>query len=502
MQIRHQLAWVIGIPFALQLGTMGWLIFSSAKVDELVARETKTKKAMSLALDIRGKMEQAVLLIATKSLVGLGVNSKTLQRELIQNDFLELRGLAAEEPGIMPVVDQLQVHSNHFLELFEEAANAYQPGNDQLFFSQFLGKNEFLESLTLSFTSIKNDAESLLAKYKPIAADLGPKALKGREALRTGMIVAIALNVAVVAGIALLLNKTTLHRLKILTDNMMDFSKGKPPTKRLDGNDELSALDATFNNMAEELARLNEFRKSMQAMVSHDLRSPLTSMALRLEMMVHMQTEPLPPQVEKDLKHLKSETDRLKRLANTLLDIEKMEDGSMQVQSKNIACQEIVSTSVEALLSQLKRKQIAVEQNLPNDSAFLCDTDRTIQVVINFLSNAVKFAPKKSKVTIGLVSASEKEWRLEVNDEGPGVPADKRDKLFGKFNQLDQPDEVRKEGSGLGLYICKLLIEAQGGRVGYRPSEGGGSCFWLELTKGELYPQESPSEAIPEQADS
>lgn len=492
MQIRHQLALFIGIPFALQIGTMGWLILSSAKVDELVARETRTKKAMTLALDIRSKLEQAVILIATKSLVGLGMNGTTFHRDLVRRDFLELRQVAATENGIMPLVDQLQARTDHFLELFEEPANAYQPGNDQLFFSQFLGKSEFIESLTLSFDSIKKDTDSLLAKYKPIAEDLGPKALRGREALRTAMVGAIAMNVAVVAGIALLLNKTTLHRLRILTENMKEFSKGKPPSKRLEGNDELSDLDSSFNEMADELARLNEVRKSMQAMVSHDLRSPLTSMALRLEMMVQMQTEQLPPQVEKDLKHLKSETDRLKRLANTLLDIEKMEEGSMQVISKNIACQEIVSTSVEALLSQLKRKQIAVEQSVPQETAFLGDADRTIQVVINFLSNAVKFAPKNSKVTISLVSASETVWRLEVHDEGPGVPVDKRDKLFGKFNQLDQPDEVRKEGSGLGLYICKLLIEAQNGRVGYRPSEqGGGSCFWLELPKGELSPPET-----------
>ena len=229
----------------------------------------------------------------------------------------------------------------------------------------------------------------------------------------------------------------------------------------------------------------------MRAMVNHDLRSPLTSMVLRLELM--MTTElagDLSPKMLKDLKILRSETERLKRLANTLLDIDKMEDGSVDVKPVNTPCDEMVEVSVEAVLLQCSRKKIEIKQTLPEACEFYCDKDRTIQVIINFLSNAAKFAQKNSRIEV-LVHQSELRpdfWRLEILDEGPGVPQDKRDKLFAKFVQLDQPDEVRKEGSGLGLYICKMLIEAQQGHVGFYARQTGGSSFWLEIPKGQSSP--------------
>jgi signal transduction histidine kinase len=96
------------------------------------------------------------------------------------------------------------------------------------------------------------------------------------------------------------------------------------------------------------------------------------------------------------------------------------------------------------------------------------------------LSNAIKFAPKHSAITVSATQV-ENQVRVEIHDKGPGIPREKQSRLFSKFSQLEQPEEIKKPGSGLGLYICKTLINVQSGSVGVDSSEDSGTCFWFSL---------------------
>lgn len=486
MKIRHQLIFLLGLPLACQLLTVGILIYSYGRVDELANRELRAKRAIAIGLQIRTTLEQSVLAMATQSIIGANAATEKVenQREKLNADFRALRKLTASEPEAGKIIAECEKHSKQFLDLWEDLALAYQPSQgDQLFFSQFLGRDEFSESLTLAFNRIRQDTDKLKALYSPIAQEFHPQAVKARENLRIAIVLAVFFNLALSAGFAVMLNRNTLMRLAILSENMRAFSRGESTMVRLKGNDELSELDQNFSKMAEELTRLDELRKSMQAMVSHDLRSPLTSMGLRVELMLGNSTESLSAATTRNLKLLSSEIERLRRLANTLLDIDKIQDGSLKVELSPVVCQDIVAVSVEAVLAQSKRKEIEISSNLVEDAVFLCDKDRTIQVLVNFLSNAVKFAPKGSKIQVELKESTENFLRLSVIDEGPGIPEEQRNRLFNKFSQLEQPSEIKKEGSGLGLYICKLLIEVQNGKLGFEPVESGGTCFYFELPR-------------------
>ena len=485
MKIRHQLILLMGLPFGSLVLTIALLMYSFGRVEELASRELRAKRAISLGLQLRSTLEQSVLMMTTQSIIGGGLSKTDSQRKKIESEFANLRLIAASEPEAVKLLEKTHKDVLQFLDLWEELACAYHPGQgDQLFFSQFLGKNEFRESMQVSFERVKEDTEKLVAIYTPIAQEFHPQALRARANLRVTIVGAVIFNLILVVAFAVVLNRNTLLRLAVLSENMKAFSKGKSPTTRLKGNDELSELDNAFSEMARELAKLEELKQSMRAMVNHDLRSPLTSMSLRLELMLDESLGYDRQKINKDIKILKSEIDRLGRLANTLLDIEKMEDGSISVQIADIPVRAIVDVSLDAISTQAKRKDIDISCVIPEPCMLKSDKDRTIQVLINFLSNAVKFAPKKSRIEIHAIETPDS-WRLEVLDEGPGVTEEKQHKLFGKFSQLDQPEDVRKQGSGLGLYICKMLIEAQAGQVGYVRRESGGSCFWLTLPKAE-----------------
>lgn len=494
MQIRHKLFLLLGVPLVCQLGFTGWLAYSHAQLDTLVAQEAKAKKIISLVVQVREKVEQTFLRLAVKRVIGHDAEVATKERAQLKEYFEALKDLTKDNPKAQTSVARASTDCDLFLETWLDLMSGYKAEEQQIYFAQFFGHEDFADELEFRFRGVNKNADDLIEIYSPIAKELQPRESKAREDLRRLIFGSMIFNVLLVVGMASLINKNTISRLSILMKNMTQFSKGIAPTEKLTGDDELVELDKAFSAMAAERNRLEDIRKSLRAMVSHDLRSPLTSMGLRLEMMIENEAdsdEQLSPSVQNSLQRLLNETHRLRRLANTLLDVEKMQDGNLELKLEHCPIEQIVSTAIGAVQSQALSKKVTIKFiELPAavNQECICDSDRTIQVLINFLSNAIKFTPTKSTITVGatqLFGAT----RFEVTDEGPGIPDDQVEKLFSKFSQLDQPEEVKKLGSGLGLYICKMLIEAHSGKLGYQPGTSGGSCFWFEIPNpGDVVP--------------
>ncbi|MBX9694747.1 MAG: HAMP domain-containing histidine kinase [Cyanobacteria bacterium] len=219
----------------------------------------------------------------------------------------------------------------------------------------------------------------------------------------------------------------------------------------------------------------------MTAMVSHDLRSPLASMMITLDVITEFEQDKVQESILPKLLRLRSEADRLNRLVNTLLDIEKIESGTVDVSINSEETGELIRTAIDATQDLAKSGNVELVTSFSPKCTALCDKDRTVQILVNLISNAIKFAPAGSTVTVGAERLDSHVVRVEVTDTGCGVPPEKQGKLFGKFSQLDQPDEIKKKGSGLGLYICKMLVEAQKGKIGFEAPASGGSCFYIEL---------------------
>ncbi len=481
MKIRHRLILMLGLPFACQMATTSLLIFSFAKVDQQVASEIQAKRIVEVSQEGNAVIERAVLVLFAQGAFARSMGEPVLDpfKERLERQIAELKSLVGSNTAGQAVLAKTRTDVTEFLQSLEELATAHDKIGGKFFFAQFMNKESFMDSQVLKLKNVQEDIRGLIEIYRPIASELSPAARRTRANLRIAVLTAVLVNAGVVAYLAVALNRDMLSRLKILMNNMAEFSKGQPTVTKISGDDELVALNESFVSMAEERHRWEEVRKSIRAMVNHDLRSPLTSMGMRVELM--LDTHEMPAPVRRDLERLGAETQRLWRLSNTLLDVEKLEDNTLDVRWEICESSEIVSVAVAAMEGLTVARDVTITQNVASNAVCYCDKDRTIQVLVNLLSNAIKFSPKGSVISITATFTESNTIRFEVTDQGTGVPEDKVSQLFAKFSQLEQASETRKQGSGLGLYICRMLIHGQSGTIGYLPGKAGGSCFWFEL---------------------
>ncbi len=227
-----------------------------------------------------------------------------------------------------------------------------------------------------------------------------------------------------------------------------------------------------------ERKELEQLKQHFMAMVSHDLRTPLNSVKNFLGML----NTPIYGQLSEKggvrKQAVELEIDRLNRLIDDLLDLEKLEAGKMELELKPTRVASLLTLAYEAVRGIAEKKNIEIE--LPKeDREVNMDCERMIQVLVNLLSNAVKFSPEGSTITVGS-HIDKNSLKISVQDRGPGLPEGAEKTLFSRFKQFVKGPNAPK-GSGLGLAICKEIVSAHGGTIGAESEPNNGSIFWFRI---------------------
>lgn len=230
-----------------------------------------------------------------------------------------------------------------------------------------------------------------------------------------------------------------------------------------------------------ERKRVERLKSEFISTVSHELRTPLTSIQGSLGLITGGMMGDLPEQVKFLMDIAYKNTDRLGRLVNDILDMEKIESGKVEITLKPVQIMPLLEQTLEANKSYGAQLHVrfALSDALP-DVMVLADGDRLVQVLTNLLSNAAKFSPAHDVVNIS-VRRSDESVRVAVSDHGPGIPEDFKGRIFQKFSQADSSDSRRTGGSGLGLSISQALMERMGGGIGFEARPGGGTTFYVDL---------------------
>jgi signal transduction histidine kinase/DNA-binding response OmpR family regulator len=236
----------------------------------------------------------------------------------------------------------------------------------------------------------------------------------------------------------------------------------------------------------ERRSEVDSVKDEFISTVSHELRTPLTSIRGALGLLSAGLLGNVDAKAQNLLRIASSNTERLIRLINDILDLERMESGRAPLKLRRCSIQDLAREAVDTMAPMAEGNGLHIELvcRAPRESIYFdADPDRILQVLTNLLSNAIKFSPTGTAITVQ-IDSDLNSVLLKVVDRGRGIPSDKLEMVFGRFQQVEASDASKKGGTGLGLAICRSIIAQHGGAIWAQPNESGpGTTLWLQLSR-------------------
>jgi two-component system, OmpR family, sensor histidine kinase VicK len=244
-------------------------------------------------------------------------------------------------------------------------------------------------------------------------------------------------------------------------------------------NEQVTGIVVAFQDITERL-RLNRMKDEFVATVSHELRTPLTSLRAALGLIAGGSLQRRPEKVEQMFEVAIGNCDRLVMLVNDILDFERLGSGKQQFQFGEGNALELLQRAVD--LQQLSARRAEIRLRVEGEPLPLwVDANRILQTLTNLISNAIKFSPPHSVVTVKAQARNDNEAILEVQDQGRGIAAEKLELIFERFQQVDASDSRAMGGTGLGLAICRRIVRQHGGHIWVESELGKGSRFFFTV---------------------
>ncbi len=251
----------------------------------------------------------------------------------------------------------------------------------------------------------------------------------------------------------------------------------------LDGDHTLLGVTVVLADVT-NLRRLDEMKSGMLSVVSHELKTPLTSIRMGVHLMLEERLGALSAQQNDILVAMRDDSERLNQIVENLLDIGRIEAGRALMELKPESPDKLVRDATEPQMAAFHDKGVDLLIDVPDDvPAVMVDPVRIKHVFSNLLSNALKYTPPGRRVTVSVAAGDDANVRFSVEDGGPGIPRQYVDRIFERFFRV--PGQSGSTGAGLGLAIAKEIVEAHGGRMSLETTEGVGSRFSFTLHRAD-----------------
>lgn len=233
--------------------------------------------------------------------------------------------------------------------------------------------------------------------------------------------------------------------------------------------------------MPEENKELDQAKNELISLVSHQLRTPLTTIKWYIETLLSKDTENITEKQKRYLQQIYDSNERMVKLIESLLNVSRLELGTFQIEPEQINIIEIAENTLKELKPQIKEKEITVEKNFEANLSVI-EADKKLLGIIfqNLLSNAVKYTENKGKVGLK-ITIKDSDLFVEVSDNGYGIPAAQHDQIFTKLFRADNVKEKVSVGTGLGLYLVKKIVDQIKGEISFQSAENQGTTFIVRL---------------------
>ncbi|MFR7987783.1 MAG: sensor histidine kinase [Anaerotignum lactatifermentans] len=370
------------------------------------------------------------------------------------------------------------------------------PGMDSSLLGHVLAYDELVEGIQEgNVVSLETGSSSIFGTPMLIVGyPLSEGQLSGIFMCRSMPEIKVSLNEMYRAGVFCLLLAFLLTALvslvtsRKMTEPLMDMNRaakeiaGGNFEKRVEitSKDEMGQLAESFNHMAESLENIEKSRRAFIANVSHDLRSPLTSIQGFLTAMLD---GTIPPEKqERYLRIVLEESQRLSRLAEGIVDMSRAQDSKIVLEMTSFDLNEVIRENSAVLEPQLQEKGLSVEVSFAaKETMVYADQDKISRVLHNLMSNAIKFSRENGTIEIETTFSGKNKVLVSIRDHGAGISEDDQKYIFDRFYKVDATRNKDKTGTGLGLSIVREFIQAHGETVAVKSKLGEGSTFLFTL---------------------
>lgn len=467
---------LVGVPLVTNLALIAWLLDLYRQSEQELERASHVKDVIRSVHRFHKNVIDAATAAGAYNISGRPIFSSRFDEalQLIHADMPELDRLTKGNQHEQEMLAYTKKMAERGLRLFTKMKER-QGGPQTL--TTFFGSAAELQQLRLFVEQFGGATREIVEEEERELAAVSAKGREKRQALADWLWIAIFIDVIMALGLALFFRWQIIQRLALMTENTARVTRKEALHPPIGDDDEIAHLDQVFHDMATELRLAEQTKEQLMQMVSHDLRAPLTSVRAVLTMLSAGALGNLTDKAKDRVSMADAEVERLIKLINDLLDIEKFSSGKLEVFTHPVEIGAIMKKAANAVSGSAQEKATTIDVI---DCALIAraDDERLIQVIVNLLSNAIKFSPERSTVT--LKASQVEDWvEVSVEDEGRGVPDQFASSIFERFSQVSQSDQ--QMGSGLGLAICKTIVEKHGGAIGVRANQGGGSVFWFRV---------------------
>lgn len=479
MKVVHKGFVLIAIPLLFMGGVLASMLWLAGTEEALLIGEARSKKITAISVDVAARLLNYRAAVALFTLTGDPSYSRPLQTAPgeLQLAIHQLDQVTRDDAIEAQYVTQLRPQARDFVEMCNKLVMSAKHGD----------KQTVVETLQRHDLSAKlQEVNSIIDHIRTREADLTgyqpSELVLFRQKFQSFLVVLAILGALLACGLAYFFASQISSRLLRLSQNAERLSGDRPLAPPLGGSDELAFLDSAFHDAAASLKAVEALRRQFLEMVTHDLRSPLTSISLILQSLVCGCYGEFSPEARKSLDDAQESTRRLLRLVESLLTADKIAAGALEINATACDTKEILQLSVNEVKALADEKHIDLVVDNAEDAELSADKDRLTQVLVNLLSNAIKFSSDGAQVKLKCAKSGAQQIRFEVIDNGRGIPPSHLESIFDRYSQVDANDALR--GSGLGLPICKAIVEAHAGQIGVESEPGKGSTFFFLLPAG------------------
>lgn len=340
-----------------------------------------------------------------------------------------------------------------------------------------------ISRLQIALDSVHTATQALsVAAQDAMDRELQASARAERDAEKVTLITGVG---AIVLSLLLsaLLARSILKPLEHLAEGTRQVSAGRFQHRLTPaGNDELAQVAREFNAMTERLDELDRMKREFVSKISHDLKTPLSSMQETNSVLLDGVAGPVTPKQRQLLEITQESAKRLSMMLNKLLDVSRLEAG-LEPERRVVDVGQLVRRAVDHVAESATARGIALSMNDPSSRMLVkADPDGLLQVFDNLLENALKFSPPNSQVRVSVAdNSARRDVLVTVADEGPGIPDDEKERVFQRFYQTEAGRAVRARGVGLGLAICREIVDKHGGAIWVTDNGPRGSVFHVRL---------------------